>query len=272
MGSSVFVVSATDGKRYAIKIGEDVGTDIKALELIDHCRVDIPVPKVYGYFDSPKGKVMIMENVEFSLLEDISDSEKVLYIRSMLEALEKLHLIRSAKAGTVGKDGAESWKEFLLSKFSGKHPWFDWEKISSRHGVDRELVEGGLGQISAGIRNAELPEGDYSLLHTDFNQRNLFVDPKTHRIAGIVDWSEAAFGDPLYDFARVHLFMLHFNSGETALAKYHDILGLSAEEKGREELYLKSIMLEYIAWYSEKSDEFNRGRLELHQEFLRSNL
>ncbi len=269
MGSSVFIISAADGKRFAIKIGEDVGTDMKALELVERSGIDVPVPEVYGSFDFSQGKAMVMENVEFPLLEDVSDDEKHLYIAPMLEALKNIHFVRRARAGAIGADGARSWKDFLLFRFGGAHPWFDWTDIAQRDGVDRVLIEDALIKISRDIRDIPLPEGSHALLHTDFNQRNLFVNPFRHRIACIVDWSEAAFGDPLYDFARVHLFILHFDLGEAALARFYDSLTLSEEEKEREELYLRSLILEYIAWYSEKSDEFDRGRLALHQRFLR---
>lgn len=138
--------------------------------------------------------------------------------------------------------------------------------------MDAGLVSEALARVREGVRAARMPERDYSLLHTDFNQRNLFVNAERHEIVSVVDWGEAMFGDPLYDFARVRMFIYHFDLGEEALAEYRDTLDMDEEERAREDLYLTSQMIEYIAWYSAEKNDFNDGRLRLHQEYLRAEL
>jgi hypothetical protein len=43
--------------------------------------------------------------------------------------------------------------------------------------------------------------GPGRLVHGDFHPRHVFADG--HRITGIIDWGDAASGDPLYDFGRI---------------------------------------------------------------------
>jgi len=270
MGSSVLCVGCENGAEYVIKIGEDVFNDVRAMEIIGANNLDIPVPRIINSFPFEGGDILVMEKINLPLLEDIPDDDKRRYIISMLEILKKIHLIKSDSAGSLqGRRVAKTWKEVLLFKYSGNHPWFDWLEIVRREGVDGELVQKSIESVRGKIGRTDLPEKDFSLLHTDFNQRNLFVNPATHQIAAIIDWSEAMFGDPLYDFARVRMFIFHFSLGEDTEQEYFQSLKLTAEERVREELYLESQVLDYIAWYSEKKNNFNTGRLKLHQDFLR---
>src|SRR5690606_5572439 len=120
------------------------------------------------------------------------------------------------------------------------------------------------------INNTDLPENNFSFLHTDFNQRNLFVDPNSDEITGIIDWEEAMFGDPLYDFARVRMYIWHFDLGEDVVENYYKLLEYTEEQKKLEELYWLSRVIQYLGWYSEELNEFNTGRIKLHQDFLRN--
>jgi aminoglycoside phosphotransferase (APT) family kinase protein len=43
-------------------------------------------------------------------------------------------------------------------------------------------------------------DGDLSFLHLDFRGNNILVDPQSGRLAGIIDWGNAAVGDPALDF------------------------------------------------------------------------
>ncbi|MFA7171550.1 MAG: aminoglycoside phosphotransferase family protein [Candidatus Paceibacterota bacterium] len=273
MGSAVLTVRDESGWEAVIKFGADVAGDMRVLKLIRENRVDIPIPTVLGSFVVEGKTAMVMEKVDLPLLEDIPDEEKCRYIGPMITELRKIHLIKSDIAEVLrAQDNTRSWKETLLFKYSGNHPWFDWQRVKAQEGVDGELVQKTIERVKIRIKQADLPKRDYSLLHTDFNQRNLFVDPNKHRIAGIIDWSEAAFGDPLYDFARVRMFIFHFNISEETEREYFRSLDLTEEERMREDMYLESQILDYITWYCEKKNDFNAGRLRSHQDFLRRRL
>ena len=77
------------------------------------------------------------------------------------------------------------------------------------------------------------------------------------------------FGDPIYDFARVRMYIWHFNLDDNILRQYYELVAFTHEEKNREELYWLSRVIEYLAYYSEELNDFNLGRIKLHQEFLR---
>ena len=120
------------------------------------------------------------------------------------------------------------------------------------------------------IEKIKFDEDSYSLLHIDFNQRNLFVNPDTNEIAAIIDWGEAMFGDPIYDFARVRMLIWHFKLGDEVVQNYYDLMSYTPEQKKLDDLYWLSRVIEYLAYYSEELNEFNTGRIKLHQDFLRN--
>ncbi len=269
MSSSVFFVRSSNGTDYAVKYGDCAQHDVPALELISREHVAIPIPKLLGSFLFEEVPVVLMERIQFPLLETVPRAEMSNYIPSMIQNLRALHSIHSISPGPLGTENdKKSWKEIMLDIFVGNE--FGWVEIAHRKGLDTELVTASVEKIVRRIRETEFITHEYSLLHTDFNQRNLFVDPQKHEIAGIIDWEEAVFGDPIYDFARVRLFMLHFNFDEYTAKQYYDLVQFTPEQKKLEQLYVLSYMIQYLAWYSEELNEFNVGRIKLHQDYLRA--
>jgi aminoglycoside phosphotransferase (APT) family kinase protein len=106
-------------------------------------------------------------------------------------------------------------------------------------------------------------------LHTDFNQRNLFVDSGISDLKGIIDWSEAVYGDPIYDFARIRMLIWHFDLGSEVMEKYYKIMQYNKNERFLDSLYFLIRVIEYLAYYSEELNDFNVGRIQLHQRYLR---
>jgi thiamine kinase-like enzyme len=270
MDSEVILISTSDDHEYAVKFSEDAYIDAIAIDLIKENNIDVPTPQIKLSFAFEDKTVTVMQKINYPLLMTVGDSKKANYIKSMLINLQKIQLIKSDSAGLiVNEKENKTWKELLLFNYSGNHPDYNWNEIAIRKGVDTELIFRAANALKDRISDLDFINKNYSLLHTDFNQRNLFVDVVKNEIAGIIDWSEAMYGDPLYDFARVKMFILHFNLGELCLKEFYDLLDLNSDEKMYLDLYLHIQVLNYITWYSEELDEFNMGRIRLHQELLR---
>lgn len=268
MDSEVFFIKDNHGHEYAIKHSGYAINDLLAYELLKENKLDIPAPKLIGTFRFEKDQVLILEKIQFPLLESVPEDQMHRYVPSMVRNLKKIHQVKSDEPGFLSQTEKKSnWKEFLLSKFSGSDPGLDWEKIVLRKGLDARLILKSLNGLIKTIDNTHFIDRSYSFLHTDFNQRNLFVNPDSSEITGIIDWSEAMFGDPVYDFARVRMFIWHFNL-ENVQENYYKLLSFTTEQKHLEELYWLSWVIEYLAWYSEELNEFNIKRIKLHQDFL----
>jgi|CXWL01.1.fsa_nt_gi hygromycin-B 4-O-kinase len=268
MSSSVFFIRTSEEKEYAVKYGADAMKDVSPLKLILKNHIDVPVPLLLGAFLFEEVPVLVLEKVQFPLLESVSAEEMPKYIPSMVKNLQKLHTIKSASPGPLdGSDRKNTWKELMLSIFTDD---FDWNEVAQMEGLDKDLILASVEKMKKKINSAVFEDTEYSLLHTDFNQRNLFVNPQTHEIAGIIDWEEAMFGDPIYDFARVRMYLWHFNLGDQAIKKYYELMQFTPHQKDLEDLYWLSRVIQYLAWYSEELDDFSKGRINLHQEYLRA--
>lgn len=267
MDGEVFQISV-EGQDYVVKISQSVSNDIPALECVAHHDIHLPVPHILGQSSWNNIPLIIMTKCPGVMLADISSDYYGQILPKLIRAQHELHQIRGNQAGNL-ENPSESWAHYLSHQFSGDHPWFPWSEITARPGVDPLIIESARSQILYELQHQPLPEDSFAFLHTDFNQTNLLVDPNTLDLTGIIDWSDAIFGDPLYDLARIHLLIIHFELGPTVEQAFFDQLNLNPQELQRENLYLYSIILTYISWYSEEDSDFCRGRLALHQDLLR---
>lgn len=270
MDSTVFFIRDVNNQEYAIKYSEGSIVDTIAFKLLKDNGIDILVPKLFNSFQFEGKTVLILEKINYPLLESLSVDQMYRYIPSMVKSLKKIHQVKSVDAGSLTKINQNlNWKKVMLSKFTGSSN-HNWSKIARRKGLETALILKSVEYIVKRIAETKFIDNAYSFLHTDFNQRNLFIDPKSDKIVSIIDWSESMFGDPIYDFARVRMFIWHFNLPESVLEDYHKLLTYTSEEKELENLYWLSMIIEYLVYYSEELSEFNKGRIKLHQDFLRT--
>jgi aminoglycoside phosphotransferase (APT) family kinase protein len=270
MDSEIVSFLDENNKEYVVKIGEGVEMDIRAYDLIKKNNLNIPIPKVYLKASIDDIPVLVMEKIQFPLLESVAKEEIPLYIPSMIESLRVIHSIGSDRVGYItNNDERRNWKEFHLSKFDSTDEYLKWDEISKRKGLDKDLILKSVDMYISKFLKVGIREDNYCLLHTDYNQRNLFVNPKTNNIAGIIDWGESMFGDPIYDFSRIRMLIWHFDLGDKVVDEYYSLMSYTKEEKELDELYWVSRIIEYLAYYSEELNEFNRGRIEMHEGFLR---
>ena len=93
-----------------------------------------------------------------------------------------------------GRGSHGSWREFLTSIADGVR--YDW------NAVNRFVPIGRTGEFQ--VRVTELA-GQVTetrcLVHGDFGSNNVLTDGCC--ITGVLDWSEAMIGDPLYDIANI---------------------------------------------------------------------
>ncbi len=271
MGSSVIFLKDDKGNEYAIKQSDEDNNDANVLKILQQAKVAIAVPKLIDSFSFEEKSIVILEKISAPLLESVEVTQMSEYIPSMIENLKKLHEIKSEKAGYLNSDKKYAlWQDFLLSTFNGDNPNLDWSEISQREGLDKSLVLESIEKIVSVISKTKFINSDYSLLHSDFNQRNLFVNPQTNELAAIIDWGEAMYGDPIYDFARIRMYIWHFNLEDNVIDEYYRLMNYTEDEKKLDTLYWLSRVIEYLAYYSEELNEFNTGRIKLHQEFLRN--
>lgn len=95
----------------------------------------------------------------------------------------------------AGGNGAyPSWRAFVASVADPEH--YDWAAAAGC--ADRDAI-GRLLRLIEEL-SERCPE-HRRLLHGDFGSNNVLTDGS--RITGVIDWSEALIGDPLYDLANI---------------------------------------------------------------------
>ena len=269
MDNLIAFITDNHNKEYVIKYGKNVLADKKAFELLKRNSIDVKFPEVLSTFMLAGKHGLVLEKINDPLLDSIEVYEIKKYIPSMIDNLKKIHQIKSNRAGfIINEDSSLSWKDFLLSFFTDKN-YLDWENIVQRDGLTKELIESSIKNIIEKIESQEFISNSYSLLHTDFNQRNLFINPATNEITAIIDWTESMFGDPLYDFARIRMLIWHFNLEQEVINDFNLQLDLSDKQAELLELYWLVRVIEYLAYYSEELNEFNTERIKLHETFLK---
>lgn len=93
-----------------------------------------------------------------------------------------------------GRGRYGSWWHYLTAVASPT--LYDWAALEAR--IDRAVVDACLETIVA--HAAHCPEVR-QVVHGDFGSNNVLTDGR--RITGVIDWSEAMIGDPLYDLANI---------------------------------------------------------------------
>lgn len=86
------------------------------------------------------------------------------------------------------------WHDFLASITDRQR--YDWKRMEPA--VDKRWLERHLHVLMDFVPQCPETRG---LVHGDFGSNNVLTDGT--RITGVIDWSEALFGDPLYDVANI---------------------------------------------------------------------
>ncbi|RUW44824.1 phosphotransferase [Mesorhizobium sp. M8A.F.Ca.ET.021.01.1.1] len=192
---------ASEGNPYIIRINRsDAGFEKDRFLFQRFASADLPVPEILTIEAfSDHIWCCVSRRVAGITLEDMAPVD----LPAVLEPVSKI-LDTMAGADTAGTKGFgpfdasgsgsfRSWRDFLLS---GDDDCRDWAKAVTR--ADMARIRAILGRIRA---LAVLCPEIRKLVHGDFGSNNVLADDG--RITGVIDWSEALFGDPLYDVANI---------------------------------------------------------------------
>ncbi len=245
----VLIAKTITHQQLVIKTGPDADGDICALRLLADIGVKVPHIIIEGVHTESaiSYPLIIMSYFEGKLLK--GTPQKSLYIAEILNELEKIHSVESpGGAGyivTVGKERSRTWKQFLLRNLNGESSDFNWEKAYNHPLVEKSFLKERLDKAKREV--SQLPEDiPLRLIHTDLNGANIFI--KDNHLEGIVDWSDAKFGDPLFDFSRLRMD-LERHSETAAIQIYYEELKLRNIDLEREKVYYLINILDYINWY-----------------------
>jgi aminoglycoside phosphotransferase (APT) family kinase protein len=122
-------------------------------------------------------------------------------------------------------------------------PLSQWLAEAAELYVPEEVPPARRGPIERFLATAPPPERTGLVFsHNDLGVEHVLVDPRTWTVTGVIDWTDAAFVDPAYDFGRL-LRDLGPAALDAALAAYG-----SDEPRERAEFFARCTVFEDMAY------------------------
>ncbi|WP_054311149.1 phosphotransferase [Mesorhizobium sp. 1M-11] len=160
----------------------------------------LPIPQILSIGEVDGHAYCVSRRAAGKTLQDLSPAELppvVARVDEVMRAIAEAPLHGTEGFGRFDANGIgehESWRGFLAAVADPRrHDWKGCEPAVERRWVDRHLH-------LLGVLISQCPE-TRGLVHGDFGSNNVLTDSLA--ITGVIDWSEALFGDPLYDVANI---------------------------------------------------------------------
>jgi hygromycin-B 4-O-kinase len=160
----------------------------------------LPIPKALLIGQLEDHFYCVSQEMPGRTLEDLDPehiSQLLVPTCEVWRAIAESDLSGISECGLFDSKGAatfSTWHDFLVGNLDAAKR--QWESVHSDANVNliNEWVD--TFQLLA----ASCPE-ERGLVHGDFGSNNVLAEGK--QITGVVDWSEAMIGDPLYDVANI---------------------------------------------------------------------
>ena len=193
---------ALDGKEHVIRFGAHVADFRKDAVMAGHSCRALPIPRVTEIGSAGDWYFAVSERASGRLLDQIDGAAMPALLPGLLAALDAIAAVDVPDGhgyGIWAPDGiapAASWAEALLavSQETARVPGWRAALAASPTGAapfDRAC--GWLADLVSGL------EVQAHLIHGDLLNRNVLV--RGNRVAAVIDWGNAMYGDALYDAA-----------------------------------------------------------------------
>ncbi|TCM50133.1 phosphotransferase family protein [Kribbella sp. VKM Ac-2568] len=237
-GGETYAVSAAGEDavlRLYVRHPERAAVDVSLLRLV---RGLLPVPRVLDAMPDPAGDgappYVLTERLPGinlqTYLDTAGDKERQKVgeqLGALLVRLSGMPLLTFGEF--VGRD-------LLIESFGagGLTQWLD--RYVEDLGLTRDQVESLYSVLDGAEDLADTGVERICLVHSDFNPKNLLVDPDTAELTGLIDWEFAHAGSPYTDLGNLLRFCEDPVLGRAVLSVVRETgpdLGDRLEERGR---------------------------------------
>ncbi len=159
----------------------------------------VPIPQIEEIDTLPDGTYYaVSELAPGTTLDKLTADELKATLPSMIQTMEAIHQTTPVGSGfgSIQLDGngnTSSWHEALDRSQASN----DDDKLDSIQMFERDVYERSRTKIKDYYKYC--PNDIRQLIHRDFGFNNTLA--KNGKITGVIDWDDAAYGDPLYDVA-----------------------------------------------------------------------
>lgn len=179
---------------------DDFQKDLQIYEMVNS--ESIPVPKIEEIGPYPGGRFFcISYRCPGQTFDKLSLQKQKAALPSLINTLAAIHQVNNLGTtgfGLIDRQGRgkfETWAEQLLNLENHKID-YNFPKLYKRPYFDLILFNQLRDQLGDLIEGLSITR---TLVHGDFGFGNLIIDQE--QVTGVIDWAEARFGDPLYDYA-----------------------------------------------------------------------
>ncbi|MBN1580218.1 MAG: aminoglycoside phosphotransferase family protein [Anaerolineae bacterium] len=217
--NAAFRVELDDGLNCVLKVApaDDVRVmryeknimqaEVEVMRLVG-AQTDLPVPEIYFYDPSRQiidndfyGMAFIPGTPLNKLRKDLTDAEQQTIDREAGQLTRQINAVRGSHFGyyadvehpTQPDDLFSSWREAFGAMLSGVLA--DGIEMGVDLSVPYDELQDRLVSFYHVLDEIVVPQ----LVHWDLWDGNIFVDPTTKRINGVVDFERALWGDPLME-------------------------------------------------------------------------
>ncbi|MQY29401.1 phosphotransferase family protein [Nocardia aurantia] len=154
---------------------------------------DVPVPRIHDVRHEGEVALVLMECVDGLVLDRPAPAEQLTPAlrhavgTSLIGTLARIHAVDLTATGLDTLASHSSYAARQLKRWPAQ-----WEKSKTR---DLPVLD----RLTARLRAAVPEQRELSLVHGDYNLRNVIVSPDTGELTAVLDWELCTLGDPLAD-------------------------------------------------------------------------
>lgn len=212
--NAAYQIDLADGRRVVLKVAPSpgvrvmryehgiLGSEVQMLRLV-RAYTNVPVPEVYFHDDSLTvidSPYFLMSFVTGKAYHQVRDSftpqRRAIVEQTTGTYLHQVNAISGPYFGypALASRGYRSWRQAFLAMFEDllQDGLEKYVVLPVEYGTLRRQVEA----AASALDDVHTPQ----LVHWDLWDGNIFVDPKTGLITGLIDFERALWGDPLMEF------------------------------------------------------------------------
>lgn len=241
------------GSKFVIRFNSNTDEGFKKEEIIYDDYSDIPTPRIIDIGKHKEFFVCITKSYDGSQLHKLDKGDFVKTLPSLFETMNLIHLTKVDNEGygvwDLSKKGRYNSFEEQLRAFIKEDKW---DKFASEHKFFRiDFVKRLLDEFNSLVKY--IPKEKY-FMHGDFGRTNIFA--LDNKIEGVIDWSEAMYGDFLLDLSCIAFWEEKLDLIEEYYKFNKDNRNLNLENfKERANLYTISCSLNNLIFEVERGRE-----------------
>ncbi len=212
--NAAYTITLTDGRTCVLKVAPPADVQVLTYEHgIMHAEVEImrlvkqrtsvPVPAIYAFDDTRQllaSPFYLMEFVHGVALNKLRDSLAPHTLnnieRTVGEYLRQVNTITGPSFGYAVPAAPRhtSWRAAFLQMIDGV--FADGQALDVMLPLPYNVLRAQVALHAAALDEISTPR----LVHWDLWDGNIFIDPASEQITGIIDWERALWGDPLMEY------------------------------------------------------------------------